>query len=136
MGKAITYITILAFTLIFFMFFGIINIDDLSAGSLLKLLTNPETLVISDLYRYLFEGLFTALIMNSALALGMVQRVNMVDTVVAAVSVMLMVNFFWDMLVVFNTIKVQVGLIYATLFVGPLVILGLLILVEWFRGKD
>jgi len=136
MGKAITYITILAFTLIFFMFFGIINIDDLSAGSLLKLLTNPETLVISDLYRYLFEGLFTALIMGSALALGMVQRVNMVDTVVAAVSVMLMVNFFWDMLVVFNTIKVQVGLIYATLFVGPLVILGLLILVEWFRGKD
>lgn len=136
MGKAITYITILIFSMLFLMLFGLVQFDELSGGMLLKLVMNPLEIKSNQLYWLLFNGIFTLLVSVGAIALGAVQRVNMVDTVVASAATLIMANMFWDMLTIFNILRDNVGIIYAGLLVGPLIILGFLILIEWFRGKD
>ena len=133
MGKLTTYLMIVTGILVLFHYSGIIGADEGSA--ILSYATNPtnlRNLDISDIIEIAIQGAVASAISIVAIASGHLELAMM-----SAVAI-----FFWnlltDMLIVYNKI-VAVNANYtpiAVILIAVPFIVLLLVIVDWWRGRD
>jgi len=131
MGKIIWYVGILSVTLLLFHFGGLI--EDTPLSYLINLLIDPANAETSTFYSKL-AGVLTAFAGGAAIIIGIFAPSKVEQaTTIALTSFLFTIG--WDMVAIFNVIK-QASIPLATLIISPLLVIYLLTVIEWWRGKD
>ena len=132
MGKAITYLAILFFYTLCFYLFGIIT-----TSPLLTLLLNP-----GEVFHEAFWDQFASyLLLGAGIAIAITVasgRTNIVDIVVSIVVTQILVVWAQDFLQILTLMNGYglIGKVFGLFLIAPLIVLSVLIMIEWFRGKD
>lgn len=131
MSKLLTYIAILSVIIILFHLSGIITGTPLSffADAVLR----PESLRTNQFYTTVY-GAILAILVGSSIVIGLFipQRLDIIVLVPVAIMLFLV---GWDLFVVYNTLRMINDALALVIF-SPLMIIYILTVVEWWRGKD
>lgn len=134
MGKLTTYITILSVVIIGFHLAGLIG--DTPSSWLVDLVTNPQ-----DAYNHsLFTTIFGILALFGGVG-GIIigtfapQRLEQAATIIATTM------FFvvgWDLISIYNILRntPEIGGVLSLFVISPMIILYILTVIEWWRGRD
>ena len=131
MGKLTTYILIMSGLMLLFYFSGLLPEGTVS-NTLLSMLLNPGNLKNSPIgldSDVLFTGVMTA-----GLVIGYLLYSN-VELGITAIFVLAMGGFLWDFTRVYNVVYLANPVIAILLF-SPVMLLFIITLIEWWRGRD
>jgi len=130
MGKLTTYIIVMSGIMLLFYFGGLI--DATPNSTFLNLLLSPEKIQTLTLYEkgiLVLEGIGAAAIIT----LGILTR--NIELAVMGPFAIYYFNLGWDFLAVFNKVR-SVNPVIAILFFSPMMILYVITILEWWRGRD
>ena len=140
MGKLITYIIMMSGLMLLFHFTGLTQEcgDDgmceatTPSGQLLNLIIKPEEISLSTLKNNVelaVAGVGAVLIIAAGVFIGNVELAVMGSLSIYLISLLL------DFFVVFNKIR-ETNPVFAVLFFGPIIFVYILVVAEWWRGRD
>jgi hypothetical protein len=130
MGKITTYMAVLSVVIIGFHFGGLISETPISW--LMDAILNPENLD-SNAFFTTIQGIL-AIFAGGGIIVGTLisQKVEQGATV-AFTSLLFLIG--WDLIAIFNIVA-QTSRMLATFLVSPLLLVYILSVIEWWRGKD
>jgi len=133
MGKLVGYFMFLIIVLLFFHITGFI--EGTPNSNLLKLVVNPEKITDSSttsLWTIISVAVSAAVVAGAAFGSAVMYRTNMVFK--ASITALLL-TFIPDIIVLYNTLSNQINHWFAVIVCGPLVVISLIIIVEWWAGE-
>jgi len=134
MGKLATYITILSVMIIGFHLAGLVG--DTPSSWLVDLVTNPQDAYSHSFYTTIF-GILALFGGAGAIIIGTFapQRLEQAATIVAT-SMFFIIG--WDLISIYNILgsSTELGAILSLFIVSPMIVLFILSVIEWWRGKD
>lgn len=132
MGKLINSISLMSGILLLFYFGGLLS--GTITSTLLNMALHPETLQTSSLVLKIIS--LTTVVL--AIVSMVVARNQNSDFYLMIPLVILFLSFGWDFLVVYQQISSysDVGAVLAVLIFGPLMIMYVISVVEWWRGVE
>lgn len=133
MGKLTTYIGILIILDIFFLITGQLNLDS-STSFVTGAILNPSAIRTSIFFGvFLGLGGIAVLVATSGVTTGILA----VGTNVLAFTAMALVlaGLLGDFVTIFNTLSAH-NLVLATVIMAPIIMLVVVTIAEWLRGKD
>jgi hypothetical protein len=129
MARAVQYILILSVMLIMFRMSG------LGGGSpLLSVLLNIGNIKSLPIWTTIF-GVFSLFAGVSGIVLGLAYPYKFDQWATAGMAVLFM-NYVIEMIGIYNVISINVNYWIATVVVAPMIIFGIFIICDWWRGKD
>ena len=131
MGKIIWYVGILSVTLLLFHFGGLI--DNTNLSYLMDLLLDPANAKTSTFFSKIAVVL-TAFAGGAAIIIGIFAPSKVEQATTIALTTFLF-TVGWELIAMFNVIK-QASIPMATLIISPLLVIYILTVIEWWRGKD
>lgn len=133
MGKLITFISILIFIDILFLITGQLDISSplsVVTGAIL----DPSAIRTSVFFLlFLGVGGIAALVSTSSVSSGILTRIS--DILIFTVMAVAMTGLLGDFLIIFLYLKDQ-NLILATVLFVPILLIFVMTIAEWLRGKD
>jgi Ca2+/Na+ antiporter len=131
-GKLINSISLMSGILLLFYFGGLLS--GTITSTLLNMALHPETLQTSSLVLKIIS--LTTVVL--AIVSMVVARNQNSDFYLMIPLVILFLSFGWDFLVVYQQISSysDVGAVLAVLIFGPLMIMYVISVVEWWRGVE
>lgn len=131
MGKLTTYILVMSGLILLFYFTGLLP-ESTASNTLLTMLLNPNALSESPIgldSKELLIGIVAGGIIIGALLIANVELGIM------AIFVVSISAFLWDFSSVFNRVYSENPVIAVLLF-SPIMLLMIITLIEWWRGRD
>ena len=130
MGKLTTYMIIISGLLLLFHLGGLV--DETPNSEILTAVLSPQNLQdtsfgLKAVVAIQFIGL------AGAVVLGI--RGGNVELAASSAFAIFLLNAFWDLTVVFNVIR-NVNEVMALLIFSPIMILFIITILEWWRGRD
>lgn len=132
MSKMVGYFFFLMIILLFFNLTGLIPAGSTPVSNLVALAMSPESITNTSLYTIISLAIGAAIVAGAAFGSAVMYRTNMVFK--ASVTALLL-TFIPDIVVLYNTLSSQVASYFAIIVCGPLAVLSLVILVEWWAGE-
>ena len=130
MGRMTVYLGILALLVIGFNFAG--YIDNTPISFMLDALLNPETFQTSSFFTEL-EGILGFFAVGGIIVGAIVgQRIEAAATISFTLLLFLV---GWDLIAIFGVLR-QLNAMLAIFLVSPMILLYVLTVLEWWRGKD
>jgi len=126
MGKITTYILMMSGLVLLFYFAGVVE----PTNPLFKLVFSPETMTLSDIYLTVIGGIATGL---AVITVGFITKSLELAAMTAVVPAVLAV--LWGFIDVYNALA-GVNRVIATLIFGPILLLFILSMIDWWRGRD
>lgn len=133
MGKLVTYISFMIFIDLFFIITG--QIGQVSSSSIiLNAILNLGNIFGSSFYILLFVTAIGGIAVTSGVTTGIINKagIDLLAFTATAVSLSFLVG---DFLSIFNYLF-TLNEVLAVLIMAPIIILFLLSIFEWLRGKD
>jgi len=133
MSKLVGYFMFLIIVMLLFHLTGLIQ--GTPNSNLLALVMNPERIVDSSpgsMWTIISAAISAAVIAGAAFGSAVMYRTNMVFKATIAA---LLLTFVPDIIVLFNTLSRDVSPVLAIIICGPLALISLIILVEWWAGE-
>ena len=136
MGKLINFITILIFIDLLFIITGQLVITETNPSSLiLQAILNPETILSTQFFATFFTVAGIASILTvGAVVTGIINKAG-IDIIGFASATVLLTGLAGDYLSIWGILR-EANPVLATLVFGPIIVLFIMVLVEWVRGKD
>ena len=133
MGKLVTYISILIFVDLLFIVTGQINLDS-NLSFITGALLDPSNITLSVVFTVLLGAAgLGALLQKGGVTTGViVTATNILAFTITSIG---LTALFGDFTNIFVTLK-EHNLVLATFIWVPAMILLMLIIVDWLRGKD
>jgi len=132
MGKLTTYIIVMSGLMLLFYFTGLLPKNITANSTLLNLLLTPEGMP---------EGTTSAeviLVLEGITAIGIIAigiLTHNLELAVMGSFAMYLFNLLWDFLVVFDKVF-STNPVIAILLFSPLLLLYMVTILEWWRGRD
>ena len=130
MGKMATYIIMLTGIMLLFHIAGLI--ENTGNSELLNLALDPSSIADTPTYVVLLET-FAVVIAAGVIIIGLIFNIS--ELAIIAPMALYFLNMGWDFLAVFNKVKATSPII-ALLIFSPLLILWLVVIIDWWRGRD
>ena len=130
MSKMITWLSLMAGITLLFYFGGVLN--NTPNSSLLSLVLNPGDAENSNVYLAIF-GLFG--VISSVVSTFIARNVNS-DFWILGPVITVLFTFGWDFLNVYRAMASTsaIGGVIAILIFGPLILMNIISVLEWWRG--
>lgn len=130
MGKITTYIAILSMVIIGFHFAGLIENTPISW--FMNALLHPESLNVNSFYTEL-SGIL-ALFAGAGIVIGTLVAGKIEQGATVAFTSLLFV-IGWDIVAIFNILR-QLNEMVAIFIISPFLVIYVLSVIEWWRGRD
>ncbi len=130
MGKLTTYMIVISGLLLLFHLGGLI--DKTPNAELLTAILNPENIKEGNLGLKAIIAI-EAIGLVGAVILGL--RGGNVELAASSLFAVFLLNFGWDLVRVFSVLR-DANEVMALLILSPIMILYVITIVEWWRGRD
>ena len=132
MGKLVSYISILIAIDLLFLITGQLGVNS-PTSAIVGAITSPGTMVSSQWWTLLITGGISLLFVGAAVVIGVVSRsFEIVIFVPMAIALAALIGDFATIFVYLASFNI----VLATVIMAPIMILFVITIVEWLRGKD
>ncbi len=134
MGKLIQYILILAIIDLLFIITGQLGFES-STSVILSALVNPSIVLTSNWWASLIKGTgaISSLIITTVVIAGIATRNSDITIFAAMAGVLALLAA--DFILIYNHLA-SLNLVLATMIMSPVIIVYVMTVVAWLRGKD
>ncbi len=132
MGKLISYLSIIVLIDLIFLITGQLT-QSSPTSVIINAVLDPANIETSQLFILLITGGISLLAVGAAVVVGVISRsFEIVLFVPVAISLSVLIGDFATVFVYLASINV----VWATVIMAPIMILFVMTIVEWLRGKD
>lgn len=132
MGKLISYLSIIVLIDLIFLITGQLT-QSSPTSVIINAILDPSNIQSSQLFILLITGGISLLAVGAAVVVGVISRsFEIVLFVPVAISLSILIGDFATVFVYLASINV----VWATVIMAPIMILFVMTIVEWLRGKD
>ena len=130
MGKITTYIAIMSMVILGFHFAGLI--EGTPTSWFIKAITDPSSLSSNSYFAQLIRIL--AVFSGGAIIIGSLAS-NKIEQGATISFTLLLFLIGWDLIAIFNVLK-QTNQTLAIFMISPMLLIYMLTVIEWWRGRD
>ncbi|KKN09623.1 hypothetical protein LCGC14_1044780 [marine sediment metagenome] len=132
MGKLISYLSIIVLIDLIFLITGQLT-QSSPTSVIINAVLDPANIEISQLFILLITGGISLLAVGAAVVVGVISRsFEIILFIPVAISLSVLIGDFATVFVYLASINV----VWATVIMAPIMVLFVMTIVEWLRGKD
>ncbi len=132
MGKLISYLSLIVLIDLIFLITGQLT-QSSPTSVIINAILDPSNIETSQLFILLITGGISLLAVGAAVVVGVISRsFEIVLFIPVAISLSVLIGDFATVFVYLASINI----VWATIIMAPIMILFVMTIVEWLRGKD